>query len=50
MSKAFNRKVVNVEKVEQLDEDFDIVKITFDDGETVEAAAKYIFKGSHHEV
>lgn len=39
----FNKKVVNVEKVEKIDEELDFVRITFEDGETVEAAAKHIF-------
>lgn len=39
----FNKKVINVEKVEKIDENFDFVRITFEDGETVEAAAKHIF-------
>jgi len=38
-----NKKVIRVEKVEEIDEDFDFVRITFEDGETVEAAAKHIF-------
>lgn len=45
MSKAFNRKVVDVEKVKELDGTLDWVRITFEDGETVEAAAKHIFVG-----
>jgi len=44
MSKIFSKKVINVEKLEELDDGFDAVRITFDDGETVEAAAKFIFK------
>ena len=43
MSKVFNRKVVKVEKVEELDEVLDWVRLTFDDGDTVEAAGKHIF-------
>ena len=39
----FTKKVINVEKVEEIDEEFDFVRITFEDGETVEAAAKHIF-------
>ena len=39
----FTKKVINVEKVEEIDEEFDFVRITFEDGKTVEAAAKHIF-------
>ena len=39
----FNKKVINVEKIKKIDEEFDFVRITFEDGETIEAAAKYIF-------
>lgn len=39
----FTKKVINVEKIEEIDESFDFVRITFEDGETIEAAAKHIF-------
>lgn len=44
MSKIFSKKVISVEKLENLDNGFVAVRITFDDGETVEAATKFIFK------
>lgn len=44
MSKIFNKKVKDVEKIEELDNGFDLVRVTFHDGDTVEAAAKFIFR------
>jgi len=46
----FNKRVVRVEKVEEIDENLDFVRITFEDGETVEAAAKHIFPTGGDEV
>jgi hypothetical protein len=42
----FNKRVVRVEKIEEIGEVLDFVRITFEDGETVEAAAKHIFPTS----
>lgn len=43
MSKdIFDHKIVNVEKIEELDSGFDLAKFTFDDGDTVEAAVQHV--------
>lgn len=44
MSEIFNKKVKQVEKVKELQGEFDLVRITFRDGDVVEAPAKHIFK------
>lgn len=40
-SKLFDHKIVNVEKVEELDSGFELAKFTFDDGDTIEAVVKH---------
>lgn len=44
MNKILNKRVINVEKVKELDGELNHVRITFEDGETVETAAKHIFR------
>jgi hypothetical protein len=40
-SKIFDHKIVNVEKVKELESGFDLARFTFDDGDTIEAVVKY---------
>lgn len=44
MSEIFNKKVKQVEKVKELQGGLDLVRITFRDGDVVEAPAKHISK------
>ncbi len=44
MSKVLNKKIRSVEKLEELENGFDLVRITFEDGDSVEGAAKFIFR------